>query len=64
MYQKRWEGPIYTLIDEGGVSHQKYFLFEVSNNHILYKPEESSSTKKPPKKMAALKALTTLGIKL
>jgi hypothetical protein len=52
------------LIDEGGVSHQKYFLFEVSNNHILYKPEESSSAKKPPKKMAALKALTALGIKL
>jgi dsRNA-specific ribonuclease len=51
-------------MDEGGVSHQKYFMLEVSCNHILYRPNESSSTKKAAKKMAALKALTALGIKL
>ena len=62
--KRRWEGPTYTLVDEGGPSHQKYFMLKVSINHESYKPEQSSGSKKAAKKMAALTALTSLGIKL
>jgi dsRNA-specific ribonuclease len=62
--KRRWEGPTYTLVDEGGPSHQKYFMLEVNLNNQSYKPEQSSGGKKAAKKMAALKALTLLGIKL
>ena len=48
--KKRWEGPIYTLMDEGGVSHQKYFMLEFVSIKDYTDLKRVAAAKSRPKK--------------
>ena len=60
--QKGHSTPLYELVEESGLSHDKKFVFRVLVNEIYYQPSVPCPTKKAAKHLAAVVCLQAFGV--